>query len=176
MTDDLPDPILILSVAKPDGTPIEAPLFAAVHVTQSLVTRLSKLSRLCKTHRLMWLATDHVDPPVFWDVAAHGLIDVTTTWHTVGDIHYAELSARSPLAGGSHSLAEVIGVTTMVDLSECEHLRAQGYVIDFRQHEGHEEAVGEPFASAVVRQMKASGLWPAHADLAASGLAPAGSC
>ena len=27
----------------------------------------SRLARLCKTHRLAWLATQHVEPPVYWD-------------------------------------------------------------------------------------------------------------
>lgn len=160
-----PNPILILSVAAPDGTPIRATLFAAVSVTHALTTRLAKLSRLCKANKLAWLATEQVEPPVFWNVAAHDLIDPTTTWHTVDDMHYAQLMARRPRAGGGHGLPEVIGETPLIDLAEFKRLRAAGYVIDFREHDTHEEATGEPFASAVVEQMKACGLWPQTAHL-----------
>ncbi len=169
-----PDPILILSVAKADGTPIDAPLFAAIHVTETLVDRLTTLSRLCKENHLAWLATYHLDPPVFWDIAAHGLIEITTVWHIAGEAHYAELIARRPSAEGSYGLSETIGETPLVDLSEFGNLREQGYFIDFREHQGREAASSEPFALAVIEQMKARGLWPAHADLAASGLAPTG--
>lgn len=162
------DPVMMLGVARLDGTPIDSPLFAAVSVTEELLTRLRLLTDLCGAHRIDWLMTETLTPPVYWDQAPGDplgpLTDITTQWHVLGTLHYAELTARRPLPGGGYGLPEVIGQTPLVDIVEYESLQARGYIIDFREHERHDEVIGTPFVLAVYRRMMETKLWPEMLD------------
>lgn len=151
------DPTLFLGVSDLAGTPLDTPLFAAVHVTHRLVVRLRQLSRLCRTGRIAWLATREIDSPVYWDVTEDQMTETTTTWHVVGEEHYAELTARRAVPGG-YGCLEFIGQTALVSLSELANMREQHMIVDFRDCGGRDEVNEEPFAMTVMQRVRTLGL------------------
>ena len=159
------NPTLILSVADLNGTSLETPLFAAIHVTHRLVLRLRQLTKACWAHRIAWLATQDVEPPVYWDASDDAMTEQTTTWHVVGASIHIELTARRRRRGGYGQL-EVIGQTPVVDLAELMHMRRQRIVLDFREDGDREDGCGEPFAVAVIERLRSAGIWPrtGHGD------------
>ena len=153
------NPTLILSAADSNGASLDTPLFCALNVTHGLVLRLRRLARLCKTHRIAWLATQDVEPPVYWDASDEVMTEQTTTWFAVGASIYVELSARRRVRGGYGRL-EVIGQSPVFDLAELVHMRQQRIVLDFREHHGQNGRDGEPFALAVIQRLRGVGVWP----------------
>ena len=164
------NPTLILSVTDPNGDSSDTPLFCALNVTHGLVLRLRRLARLCETHRIAWLASQDVEPPVYWDASDDVMTEQTTTWFAVGASIYVELSARRRVRGGYGRL-EVIGQSPVFDLAELVHMRQQRIVLDFREHDGLNEEDAEPFAVAVIERLRAAGVWPQalHRDKAPFG-------
>ena len=152
------NPTLILSAADSNGASLDTPLFCALNVTHGLVLRLRRLARLCKTHRIAWLATQDVEP-VFWDASDDVMTEQTTTWFAVGASIYVELSARRRVRGGYGRL-EVIGQSPVFDLAELVHMRQQRIALDFREHDSQNEGEGEPFALAVIQRLRSTGVWP----------------
>jgi len=152
------NPTLILGVANLRGKPLETPLFAAIHLTHSLLRRMGQLARLCEAHQIAWLATRDLEPLVYWDASDDAMTEQTSTYHVVSTSIYVELSARRRKRGGYGRL-EVIGQTPVVDLAELVHMRQQRIVLDFREHEGQDER-GEPFALAVIERLRVAGVWP----------------
>lgn len=153
------DPTLFLAVADLDGTPLEAPYFAALRVTRITVQRLRQLARTCEVQRIAWLATRDCGPPVYWHVGDEAMTEETSTWHLVGSCVYVELSARRRAVGGYGPL-EVIGQTPVFDLAELVHMRKRRIVLDFRTHGGQDDEEGEPFALEVIRRLRSAGIWP----------------
>jgi hypothetical protein len=153
------DPTLFLGIAGPDGAPLSTPLFGALHVTSQLTRRLRRLAHLCERERLGWLATRDVEPPVFWDASEIDWTEQSTTWHVIGTSVYAEFTARRRKRGGYGQL-EVVGQTPVLDLAELEHLRAQRIILDFREHDGQDDVLDEPFALAVLSRLRETGVWP----------------
>lgn len=148
------NPTLFLGLANGKGTPLTAPLFGAVNVSAVLVRRLRRLARLCERERLERLVTCDVEPPVFWDALDDDWTEQSTIWHVDGTYVYAEFMARRRKRGGYGKL-EVVGQTPLVDLVELEHLRAHHIPMDFRDHEGQDDVLGEPFALAVWSRLAA---------------------
>lgn len=164
------NPTLILSVADPNGASLKTPVFCALTVSSGLVLTLRRIARLCETHRIAWLATQHVPSSVYWDASDDVMTEQTTTWFAVGTSIYVELSARRRVRGGYGRL-EVIGQSPVFDLAELVHMRQQRIVLDFREHADREEECSEPFAAAVIERLRSAGVWPQalHRDKAPFG-------
>jgi hypothetical protein len=156
-------PVLILGVSgTPD--PTDAPLFAAVHVTQELVDRFQELTDLCVTHKLESVTTTTVEPPLYWDIPKHSMFadiaDATTIWHIDGDSISAQLQGRRRLPEGGYGHIENLADTYFFDVQDLRQWREQRYVIAFQTFENHDQVLGAPFALMVYERMVEMRLWP----------------
>lgn len=158
------EPVLFLSVALPDGQVTESPLFAAVQVTETLVTRLRELEPLCDQHDLLSVRFEHPDSeaPIYWEESQgsrmDGYLGAYVEWCVAGGTAEATLWGQLQNEDGSHGPVEPLARTYLADLQQLEAMRRvprdlHPVALDFSCHEGWHEAAGRDFELAVLARV-----------------------
>ena len=155
------NPIAIFTTTGADGEITNSPLFAAVKVTASLCRRFRTLAKIAQRHRIEMMQVQHpaTEDPICWDFPPGSALEdcmmEESLWWLVGPIVYAELWGRLHMGDGGYTLKQLLATTMITDVALLEHLRAEEHEIEYLEHEGADDALGEPFALAVTRRVTA---------------------
>lgn len=147
------DPMLILSITRPDGQVTDSPLFAAVRVTAGLCKKLRFLANVANKHGVDTMSLRHVDAPIYWDFppgsALAGCMEEYCQWSMAQSTIFLEFWGRLPVHNSGFSEVQLLAVATVIDVEILEHLRASKCRIDYLEDETTEAMLGQPFALAV---------------------------
>lgn len=155
------DPIAIFTNTGPDGEITNSPLFAAVKVTATLCRRLRTLAKITQKHRIDMMQVQHpaTEEPIYWDFPPGSALEdcmvEESLWWLVGSMVYAELWGRLHMGDGGYTSKQLLATTMVTDVAVLEHLRTEEHEIEYLEHEGADEALGEPFALAVTSRVTA---------------------
>ena len=150
------DPTLFLALTSGDGTPIAAPLFAAINVTAGLEERMNTLSKLCADQHIESLSILDVVPPIYWDLRDDPDLEVfdgETRWHVVGNTHHAELWGRRRNLDGSFSSTQCLAKTVEIRVQILKSVRKKPEVMQCVDDPGHGDLFGQSFIQTVLERL-----------------------
>ena len=157
MTDsESDDPTLFMALTSEDGTPIAAPLFAALKVSARLEERLNSLSKLCADQHIESMTVLELKPPIYWELRNDPGLEVfdgETRWHVVGNTHHAELWGRRRALDGSFSPIQCLAKTVEVKLRILKSVRKKPGVMEFVDDPCHGELFGQSFMLTVLERL-----------------------